>query len=494
MKNKLSPIILLTVILLVGCDISMLSDLTTDLANEDSSLSADSSEITEKRIFATLQTAVQSDIETSTIFEDIDTENQDESQELSNIDINTDNIEISVDTVLNDVIVPTEQTDENAQTSIIHGKLIGKFSNDIPDSTSATSPGTFEGKWVDSNDELKGYIKGTYRPLSTDALPKEIISGGIFEGRFVDTEGQFKGIIKGRYGQGQKGGNLFAGYWLDEDNHLIGILKGHWKDELDVNGGTFAGRWAKLDLCAEIRSLPPFEFAPDDVGGYQATDEELTEQDLNTEIPSTILNLGTIPCIDIAPEEHYGYLYGRHIPNSETQPAVPPIGGKFRGRWFTADNTLAGILIGHYQPIANDVEQEINSIDNDKGNATRASQRRANSERRERRMNGNIDGDEDNATAPETGKILGTFYGKYVDTEGNFHGYIRGVYGVSVHNAGVFRGQYISANLEHKGILFGRWTLRPVNRPGGLFAGFWKGNEITDIDNISSETEETETQ
>jgi hypothetical protein len=75
-------------------------------------------------------------------------------------------------------------------------------------------------------------------------------------------------------------------------------------------------------------------------------------------------------------------------------------------------------------------------------------------------------------------RIHGVFYGKYVsDVDGTFRGFIRGVYGRSVHGLGVFRGHYFNAEGEEKGVLKGRWANHPF-RPGGPFAGIWFGESL----------------
>jgi len=175
------------------------------------------------------------------------------------------------------------------EESYMNGLLDGMWSEYAEDGTVIAQgeyiEGMEEGPWEYRYGDYRE--EGSYSYGMRNGVWKSFAADGtlLFEGEFIDTEGNFKGILRGRYGKGQGGRSLFVGYWLDRDNHRIGILKGHWRDEPQVNGGVFTGRWAKLDLCAEVNSLPTFEFDADDFGGYQPTDEQLTEQDICTDVP-----------------------------------------------------------------------------------------------------------------------------------------------------------------------------------------------------------------
>jgi hypothetical protein len=79
---------------------------------------------------------------------------------------------------------------------------------------------------------------------------------------------------------------------------------------------------------------------------------------------------------------------------------------------------------------------------------------------------------------PEGPVLLGKFYGKCVDLDGAFRGWIRGVYGRSVHDIGVFYGHYYDADGEETGVLLGRWTSDP-QLLGGPFFGIWFGEELS---------------
>jgi len=330
---------------------------------------------------------------------------------------------------------------------LVHGRLAGRFWNDLPDSTSDESGGVFRGRWYSADGELQGVLRGRYEPAPPDELPDTLAGGGIFYGKYIDLEGHFRGILRGRYGHGPLGRGLFFGYWLDRNHRLVGVLKGHWQDEPAANGGTFAGRWVAFDICEEVASLPEHEFEEGDFGGFDASDEVLDgiePDEAAAESPEAEDDLARLiepPCID--PDQPFGFLGGWHAPYPPEQAedtSAPPPGGWFRGRWRDAAGVVVGVLKGRYEPIAPPPPEQ------------------------------------DAAPPPPGPHKLGVFYGKYVDTTGQFRGFVRGVYGRSVHGLGVFRGHYYNANGQEKGILFGRWDNHPF-KPGGPFFGVWNGQD-----------------
>ena len=328
-------------------------------------------------------------------------------------------------------------------TFIERGQLSGRFWNDVLDSDSDNSSGMFRGHWVAADGQPLGVIRGEYRPLAREDLPDGLAGGGFFHGRYIDTEGRFRGILRGRYGHAEDGRGLFFGRWYDRHDRLLGILKGHWDDDPEIQGGTFAGWWAAFDICEEVGSLPDGEFADNDFGGLEATDEQVVEdvdaqpydwtQTPLDEEPDVAGANGPPPCID--PDHPHGFLRGWHWPYEHD------LGdGLFHGRWRTANGNLVGVLRGHW-------------VKNPPPDGE--------------------SGDDD----PAEGRILGRFYGKYVDLSGTFRGFVRGVYGRSANGVAVFRGHYYNADHEEQGVLLGRWSVAP-HVPGGPFVGWWNGADL----------------
>lgn len=347
-------------------------------------------------------------------------------------------IELDEDAIFPEVVVP------GGGPPVAHGGLAGRFGNDLPGHSSDTSSGIFHGRWFTADGNVCGEVRGEYRPQPPEELPDGIAGGGIFHGRYTDLEGRFRGFLRGRYGHraGERG--FFFGHWLDHRERLIGVLKGHWEDDPEVDGGTFRGRWAAFDICDEADSLlesDSDDFESDLMSGPDdplLTDADLgladqidltAVQDLELTDEIDLLLAAGVSCID--PDRPHGFLRGWHLPLPPDDPDTPgPPRGVFSGRWFTADRDPTGRLLGSY------VER---------------------------------------ARAPaDRPSVRGRFHGRYLDRAGRIRGTIRGIYGVSTHGLGVFRGRHFDSDDEPLGILRGRWDDAP-DRRGGPFFGFWVG-------------------
>jgi len=336
----------------------------------------------------------------------------------------------------------------------------------------------------------------------------------VFRGKYIDLEGHFRGFLRGHYGHAPDGRGQFYGRWFDRHHRLMGILMGHWNDDPATDGGTFAGRWAAFDICAEADSLPEVQFDEGDFGGLDASDEVLEPgEPMDPSEPGIqdepdLRNNAVPPCID--PDLPYGFLRGRHMPypppedgialpddgtvppddgtvppdgvrppprpgidgpgprpgqlgppprpNTEDRPPVIRPGGRFRGRWRDHTGSVVGHLKGHYEPV-------MQAMPDGEPIDEQAS--------------------EDVTPPPHRARVMGVFYGKYVDTTGRFRGFLRGRYGRGFHGLGVFRGHYYDADGQEMGVLRGRWANDP-HKPGGPFFGFWNGQNLAD-DNVTVE-------
>ncbi len=361
-----------------------------------------------------------------------------------------------------------------------HGKLAGRFISDCPDLNSYECGGAFRGQWFDPNDNVLGVVRGEYYPLPTDQLPEGLTGCGVFRGKIIDNEGRFLGFMRGRYGRGPEGRGLFFGYWVGRYHHRIGVVKGHWDDDPENPGGVFKGRWAFLNICAEVASLPPYAFKSDDFGGIEPTDEvidvtrlaiapepPLDSQPTVFEEPDVRHNL-IPPCID--PNLPWGFVRGWHAPyipvdasdavtatavgeelvSSEMESDVasgefmPHRPGWIRARWRNHQGTVVGILVGHYHPLPPSTDAVSASVE------------------------------ESTVSPVHAGKLYGVWYGKILSLDGTFRAYARGVYGRSHHGLGVFRAHYVGVDGDVLGRAFGRWIICPLRLGGPLF-GFWNG-------------------
>ena len=362
-------------------------------------------------------------------------------------------IELSEESILSDATTP------EGEPPAAYGPLAGRFWNDVPDLTSDESGGIFRGRWMANDGRPLGVLRGEYHPHRANEMPDGLAGGGVFHGKYIDNAGHFRGVLRGRYGHGPDGRGLFFGRWFDRHERLVGILKGHWRDEPDTQGGSFAGHWVAFNLCDEVATLPELEFEDNDFGGYDTSDVALAgiAYDLIDETSLTsepdVLNTDGPPCID--PNLPFGWLRGRYRPGppeGEDPNLPPPLeakdpnlpGGVFHGHWHGMNYAVTGKLFGHYEPRPPDPNEVVF-----------------------------IPGEE----PPPEGWIHGVFYGKYVGQDGTFRGFLRGVYGRSVHGLGVFHGHYFDGSGMEKGVLLGRWAHTP-HRPGGPFFGVWFGEDL----------------
>lgn len=342
-----------------------------------------------------------------------------------------------------------------------HGGLAGRFVTDRPDGTSDEVGGEFNGRWFSANGEIRGRVHGEFRHQPAGELPPGLAGGGVFHGRYINADGQFAGFIRGRYGHLLEGRGFFFGYWFDRNDRLLGVLKGHWDDEDTGGGGVFLGRWAAFNICDEAASLPETSFellTPDEVDAVegltltQAALDVAAVVDVDEAEDVEVLQEPNVnydaegPCID--PDAPYGFLRGWHRalppqdpnnpsdPNDPGDPNAPQTPhGVMHARWFSVNAAISGHLLGRW--VALGVEPG------------------------------------------EGAQVLGHFHARYVNRSGEIRGSIHGVYGVSEHHLGVFRGQYFDADGTPLGVLAGRWTKAP-DRPGGPLFGMWAGVEFGD--------------
>ncbi len=368
---------------------------------------------------------------------------------------NGDSVRVALDD-----LTPYVAGDDEDPEFVEHGWLAGLFWNDGRDGDSFVNPGVFRGRWMAADGQPLGVLRGHYHPVPADMLPPGIVAGGLFHGKYVDMRGRFRGILHGRYGRGEDNIPRFFGRWYDRDMRLAGVLMGHWWDIPPTRGGVFAGRWAAFDICEEILSLPWHEFDPGDVGDLDPNDYIVPDQPDLPDVPPLGLlpaeeagdtwrqangpddpddNPPPPPCID--PALPFGVFHGRHIPfppDGET----PLPGGELHGAWHGMPSESFGFLNGYYMPLG--------------------------------------EPEDPNAAPPEQppsgGIIHGVFFAVYGDPGGNVVGYLRGAYGRSTHRLGVFRGEYLDADLMVIDEIFGRSSIGIPRIPGGPFSGVFKGD------------------
>ncbi|MCH8806093.1 MAG: hypothetical protein IH986_08395 [Planctomycetes bacterium] len=417
-----------------------------------------------------------------------------------------DDIEVSDQEAVDEGATP----DGGRPTAI--GGLAGRFRNDEPDSSSDTSPGVFRGRWFDGDDNPRGVVRGVYRPMPPESLPKELIGGGKFHGKIIGPEGRFLGRLRGRYGHARDGSGMFYGRWFDRHDRLIGALKGYWRDEEGQNGGRFAGRWTAFSVCAESDSLPEVDFEKGDFGGVDDADVELESDEL---LDTDDVDLMDEPDVELADEREKscfapahvrGLVRGRHMPfeaDAESD-AEAEEGGWVRARMYDADGEPVGAIIGRWESkrgrgpdgrdedADEDEREENDEHEADTEDADDRDDLDADDENDEQA------GDADEIKHPRDrrknrgkSRVNGVFYGKYVDLEGNFRGFVRGVWGKGHHGVGAFHGRYFSGNGEEKGVLRGRWDNHP-EQPGGPMFGVWFGLDFAPDADPSQDTTDDE--
>lgn len=343
----------------------------------------------------------------------------------------------------------------------LHGRLVGRFWNDQPDSDSGSSPGVFRGQWFDADGRLSGYIRGHYRPAPADELPDGLAAGGIFRGRYVDLDGRFRGFIFGRYGRkADSEQGMFAGRWVGRDGQELGELRGRWIDDPQANGGTFGGRWAAFDVCNESNDLPP--------GDPNAQAAQSTSDDLNTDLGQLMAfvdqvadpndvpqgdfpldavgdpeleNPDHLPCADLSGP--FGVLRGVWESYDPNDPPVPNpnADGIMFGRWRNIHGGETGGIIGvwAYDPAS-----------------------------------GSPDASAQDAPQPE-----GRFFAYIIDESGAELGWVRGRFGRSPRGLGVFRGEMFDGlSGKRVGAMRGRW-ISDGNGQGHI-AGIWNAPGVED--------------
>lgn len=340
-----------------------------------------------------------------------------------------------------------------------HGGLAGRFVNDDPNANSDEVGGEFHGRWFSAEGEVRGVVRGEFRPATPDNLPPGLAGGGVFNGRYIDSDGHFRGFLRGRYGHREGARGFFFGRWLDRNHRLVGVVKGHWDEEPGAGGGMFRGRWAAFNICDEAASMPESDLenlSPDTVdavAGLTLTDAALTQAEGVDIAPADdveILDETDVgadvdgPCIN--PDAPYGFLRGwyrpvrpQDDPNDPGDPNDPnapgPRHGVMRGHWYSVSGRIGGRLLGRWV-----------AIDEEPGDGPR---------------------------------VLGHFNAHYLSRSGEIRGSIHGAYGVSEHGLRIFRGRYFDADGEPLGAMAGRWGAAP-NRPGGPFFGMWVGVDFGD--------------
>jgi len=347
----------------------------------------------------------------------------------------------------------------------LHGRLVGRFWNDQPDSDSGSSPGIFRGQWFDANGQLAGYIRGRYQPAPADELPAGLAAGGLFRGRYVDLDGRFRGFIFGRYGRdaGAEQG-MFAGRWVGRDGQELGELRGRWIDDPQANGGMFGGRWAAFDVCNESNDLPlndPNAQAAHDAGGDDlsadageieafvdviADPNDVPQGDFPLdEIEDPELeNPDHLPCVDLSGP--HGVVRGVWEPFDPNDPNVPNpnADGVMHGRWRDVNGGYTGRIVGLWAY-----------------DAPPAS-----------------DGSSGSAAHDAPGDLRGRFFAHVIDDNGELLGSIRGRFGRSPRGLGVFRGEMFDLSGKRVGAMRGRWLGN--DQGSGHFVGIWNAPGVDD--------------
>ncbi len=348
----------------------------------------------------------------------------------------------------------------------LHGRLVGRFWNDQPESDSGSSPGIFRGQWFDASGRLAGYIRGRYAPAPADELPEGLAAGGVFRGRYVDLDGRFQGYIFGRYGrdEGDEQG-MFAGRWVGRDGQELGELRGRWIDEPQVNGGRFGGRWAAFDVCNESDELPlddpnaqaARDSGSDDLSAEPGEIEAFIEQtadpnDLSDEnFPldevedPELENPERMPCVDLSGP--HGVLRGvweSFDPNDSDVPN-PNADGVMYGRWRDVNGGYTGRIVGLWAydvPLPDSAASDPNAAAHDAADG-----------------------------------VHGRFFAHIIDDSGELLGSVHGRFGRSPRGLGVFRGEMFDLSGKRVGAMRGRWL---GDEGDGHFVGIWNAPGVED--------------
>jgi hypothetical protein len=305
--------------------------------------------------------------------------------------------------------------------------------------------GEFHGRWYYESSETPGSFHGRYRNLPPEVLPEGLVAGGVFRGVYLGSNGHLRGFLNGRFGENEAGEGHFVGRWVDGHSHTIGGLHGRWQDDPNAAGGVIVGDWVQFDLCAEVDSLPAFNFDPNDLGGLDSSDvmlpmdpysREASDDAAAEELPAEICGR--------TPDALFGGFYQHHGRDPNDPNADPLPGERLRARWHTPDGQHLA-LFGHYRPLRpmDPNDPNANPIDPN---------------------------DPNNSLAPPRPMLLGVYYGILVDHLGETAGFIRGAYGLSAHHVGVMRGEWLDADGVQIGVLRGHWLPTPRHR-GGPFRG-----------------------
>ncbi len=110
------------------------------------------------------------------------------------------------------------------------------------------SMGTFRGRWVSRDGEVKGFVRGHYGINERGFR--------VLFGKYADESGNFQGFLRGTWDQaGREEGphhgpmmRSFGNYRaeiLDADKRPIGFVRGHWRSTPGGGDGFFEGKWSK---------------------------------------------------------------------------------------------------------------------------------------------------------------------------------------------------------------------------------------------------------
>lgn len=428
---------------------------------------------------------------------------------------------------------------ERAANVAAHGYLTATLFPGETFSGENTGGGAFRGAWFDSDGAQVGVIRGEYRPFNDDAFGNFWGSGG-YRGKLIDMSGEFRGFIRGRYAKTPDGQGIFLGRWFDRNDRYVGLMKGEWnqgstngESALDAGAptgdaqstgegddepvssnddttssesseddptadepGTFTGRWVAFSVCDESTTLPDTSSIEDPVDVVPPTDEtlsdndaaafgeaaDMSEQQIGDEAvrPAGVDDAG---CIDA--DAAHGTLRGWHLPGEVIN---TPSGnfadtGHFKGEWRNENDEPVGYLVGAYVVFGDMVlptDVAANELPRGDGQQSDAG---------EGESTDSNEGDDDRLPPPPGGNLpgrmpgsKGMMFGKVVDLDGNFVGFVRGVFGQGPNGLGVMRGEYYSAESGgFEGIFRGRWD-NSSDAPGGAFWAVWSGQEAFGAD------------
>ncbi|MBL8877636.1 MAG: hypothetical protein JNG88_00830 [Phycisphaerales bacterium] len=462
-------------------------------------------------------------------------------------------VQISLDDVLSEVSSGDDSSakgraSERAVPVAAHGYLTATLFPGESFSGENENGGAFRGAWFDSDGMQIGAIRGEYRPFNDDAFGNFWGSGG-FRGKLIDMSGEFRGFIRGRYAKTPDGQGIFLGRWFDRNDRYVGLMKGEWnqgnssgESALDANSGeddtqitdgsnddavssddatttepadddptadepgTFTGRWVAFSVCDESAALPDSTAASDPAEIMPSSDEpldentaaafgdaaDMSEEQIGDEAvrPAGIEDAG---CID--PNAAHGTLRGWHQPGEITE---APSGnfaetGHFKGEWRNESGEPAGYVVGAYVIFAEFVvarpDVATTELPGDENQETDSSTDSTDA--------GDGDNDREDKLPPPPGGNLpgrmpsskGMLFGKVIDLDGNFVGYVRGVFGQGPNGLGVMSGAYHSADASgFQGVFRGRWDHAP-DSTGGAFWAMWTGQEAFGADGPAAASE-----